>query len=105
MILKNNMEQIIEQTINSFDFGFVVTVNILTYIIIKIVDEINGSSPVGEWTKRSITLAVIILLGTIYYIIGTETRLLLNSAILAPVAWSWIIKPIIKKLKIDYKQN
>lgn len=99
------MEQIIEQTINSFDFGFVVTVNILTYIIIKIVDEINGSSPVGEWTKRGITLAVIILLGTIYYIIGTETRLLLNSAILAPVAWSWIIKPIIKKLKIDYKQN
>lgn len=105
MILKNNMEQIIEQTINSFDFGFVVTVNILTYIIIKIVDEINGSSPVGEWIKRVITLAVIILLGTIYYIIGTETRLLLNSAILAPVAWSWIIKPIIKKLKIDYKQN
>ena len=30
-------------------------------------------------------------------------RILLNSAILAPVFWSWIIKPICKYFKIDYK--
>jgi len=99
------MSEIIEKTINSFDFGFVLSVNILTYIIIKIVDELNGCFPVKEWTKRLITFICILFLGSIYFLIGVETKLLLNSAILAPVAWTWIFKPIIKKLNIDYKQN
>jgi hypothetical protein len=33
-----------------------------------------------------------------------ETVILINSSVLAPVAWSWIFKPILKKLGVDYKQ-
>ena len=33
-----------------------------------------------------------------------NTTILINSAILAPVAWSWIFKPILKKIGVDYKK-
>lgn len=36
------MEQIIHQLIQSFDFAFILIVNVLTFIIIKILDELNG---------------------------------------------------------------
>ena len=41
------------------------------------------------------------------YIAGgyENTTILINSAILAPVAWSWIFKPILKKIGVDYKQK
>ena len=34
----------------------------------------------------------------------SDIKLILNSAILAPVFWSWVMKPICKHFKIDYKQ-
>lgn len=33
-----------------------------------------------------------------------ETVILINSSVLAPVAWSWIFKPILKKIGVDYKK-
>ena len=48
-------------------------------------------------------LCSVILISIGYYITGTDTKLIINSAILAPVSWSWIFKPICKYLNIDYK--
>lgn len=99
------METIIEQCINSFDYIYIITVNILTYIIIKIIDFCNGKRAVSVWGKRIVLLASIIIV-TIGYILTdyTDYQILFRSAIAAPVGWSWILKPICKKLKIDYKQ-
>ena len=94
---------IIDTTLNSFDFSYCIVVNILTYIIIKSLDDANGDKPVSTWTKRVILLIVILLTGTVYYFYGSNTKLLLNSSILAPVFWSWIMKPICSKFNIDYK--
>lgn len=30
---------------------------------------------------------------------------LINSSIAAPVIWTWVLKPIINKLKIGYKKD
>ena len=97
------ISQIINTTIESFDFGFCVAVNILTYLIIKLIDGLNGSSKVATWTKRGIMLIVVIVVSIAYYATGNNSKLIINSAILSPVFWSWVIKPICKYFNIDYK--
>lgn len=99
------ISQIINTTIESFDFGFCIAVNILTYLIIKLIDEINGSRKVATWTKRSIMLISVIAVSIAYYSTGNDPKLIINSAILAPVFWSWIGKPICDKLNIGYRKN
>ena len=50
-------------------------------------------------------LIVVICISIAYYIIGSNPKLIINSAILAPVFWSWIGKPICNKLNIDYRKD
>lgn len=98
------INNIIQTTAESFDFAFCVAVNVLTYCIIKFIDEINGDKKVNTWTKRLVLLGSLIVVSAIYYFNGSDLKLVANSAILAPVFWSWIFKPICKKFNIDYKQ-
>lgn len=99
------ISQIINTTIESFDFSFCVAVNILTYLIIKLIDELNGSCKVATWTKRSVMLIVVIVISIAYYVTGNNPKLIINSAILAPVFWSWIGKPICDKFNIGYRKD
>lgn len=94
----------IQTTLNSFDFAYCIIVNILTYLIINIINNINGNIDITKWNKRIILIICIIVVGIIYYFIGSDIKLVLNSAIIAPVFWSWIMKPICRHFKIDYKQ-
>lgn len=97
---------IIDNTINSFDFGLVISINIATYIIIKLIDEINGIKKVNVWIKRLVMIIVSLVLSLTYHFINPEEdKLIINSIILAPVFWSWIGKPIANKFKIDYKNS
>ena len=101
------IEEIINNTIttiiSSFDFAYCISVNVLTYLIIKIIDSLNGKKTVSTWNKRIVLLVVIFSTGVLYNLIGCDNKILLNSAILAPVFWSWIMKPICKHFKVDYK--
>ena len=99
------ISQIINTTIESFDFGFCVAVNILTYLIIKLIDELNGSRKVATWTKRVVMLIAVIVISIAYYFTGNNPKLIINSAILAPVFWSWIGKPVCDKLNIGYRKD
>ena len=94
----------IQTTLNSFDFAYCIIVNILTYLIINIINSRNGNIDMKMWSKRIVLLLCIIIIGCIYYFTGSEIKLILNSAIVTPVFWSWIMKPICKRFKIDYKQ-
>ena len=98
------IKEIIDITIKNFDFSYCISVNILTYLIIKFIDSLNGKKVVSTWSKRIVLLVVILFTGVLYNLIGCDNKILLNSAILAPVAWSWIFKPIFKKLGIGYKE-
>ena len=99
------ISQIINITIESFDFGFCVAVNLLTYLIIKLIDELNGSHKVATWIKRGIMLIAVIIISMAYYDTESNPKLIINSAILAPVFWSWIGKPICDKLNIGYRKD
>lgn len=104
-----NMEQIIDYIINNilsnFDFRYMLSVNVLTYIVIKVIDELNKEKKVSTLIKRVVLVISIILISIVYKLIGYDNNIeLVNSAILAPVFWSWIAKPICSKLGINYKQ-
>ncbi len=99
------ISQIINQIINNFDFSYMFIVNVLTYIIIKIIDYLNGDTKVHKLVKRICLLISIIFVAIIYKLINYNSNIvLINSAILAPVFWSWILKPICIKFGIDYKK-
>ena len=94
--------QIIQQVINSFDFTYCVVVNALTYILVTVLIYLCQSN-VTRTIKKLVLLFSIIIVSTIYYAIGVDSKLIINSSILAPISWTWIIKPIHSKLGYDYK--
>lgn len=95
------ISSVIQTTLASFDFAYCVTVNILTYLIITGLAKKEKSLP--KWGKRLVLIIDVIVLGIIWYIATKDIRLVLNSAILAPVFWSWVMKPICQYFKLDYK--
>ena len=104
---KVNMEVLyntIQTTLNSFDFAYCIIVNVLTYLIINIINSRNGNIDMKLWSKRIILVLSIIIVGAVYYFNDSDLKLIINSSILAPVFWSWIIKPICRHYKLDYKQ-
>ena len=100
------MEQIINQLIQNFDFALMLIINVVTYAVIKVLDELNKEKDVTTWQKRIIFVASAVVVGIIYhYYSNVSTIIIINSAIIAPVAWSWIAKPVANKLGIDYKNH
>lgn len=96
---------IVRSILDNFDFAYMLAINICTYLLIKVIDAANGDKKVNVWTKRVCLLISIIVLTIIYIIVGYDNKIILvNSAILSPVFWSWVLKPICKWFKIDYKQ-
>lgn len=100
------MEQIINQLISNFDFTLILIINVVTYIFIKLIDEINKEKIVTTWQKRIIFASVSIIIGYIYYFLSDiKLIIIIDSIIVAPVAWSWLAKPIANKLGLDYKDK
>ena len=98
------MDIIISQLINNFDFTLIFLINVITYLIIKIIDDNNGSKVPTVWQKRIVMIIVSIAWGILYYFVGdTKLIVIINSIIVAPVSWSWLAKPIAKRFGIDYK--
>lgn len=98
------IDVIVNGILSNFDFGFMFIVNVLTYIIIKVIDYFNGDNKVPTWQKRCVLVISIAAMIGIYIIAGYDnTIMLVNSAVLAPVFWSWVVSPILKKLGVGYK--
>lgn len=97
------LNEIFSKTIDSFDFALVIVINIVTYLTVTIAEALKGSA-VKTWTKRIMMIVSCIVVGVVYTLFdGYDPKLILNSCILAPVAWSWLGKPICNFLNIDYK--
>lgn len=97
-------EHIIDILLENFDISYCVAVNIATYLIIKFIDDINGKKIVPRYCKRIILLLVIIVMAVIYHLSGVNSKVIIDSAILAPVSWSWIFKPLCSRCNIDYRK-
>ena len=100
------MEQIINQLIENFNFALMFIINVVTYFAIKVLDEINKEKNPTTWQKRIIFIIVSVIIGIIYkFTTNISINIIINSCIIAPVAWSWLAKPIANKLGIDYKSK
>ena len=99
------VEKFIDLIVSNFDFSYMITINVLTYIIIKCLDYVNKKKNVKTIEKRIALLVSIVLITTCYLLSGyKEYIVLLNSAICAPVFYSWVLRPILIKFNIGYKQ-
>ena len=97
-------EHIIDILLENFDISYCIAVNIATYLSIKFIDDINGKKIVPRYCKRIILLLVIIVIAVIYHLNGVNSKVIIDSAILAPVSWSWIFKPLCSRFNIDYRR-
>ena len=94
---------IVNRILENFDFSYMLTINILTYIIIKVIDYANGEKILSRLMKRVCLCSAILFMSVIYWCLGYENYItLVNSAIAAPVFYSWCLKPILKFYKIGY---
>lgn len=100
------MEQIFNQIIDNFNFPYMLSINLVTYFIIKLIDELNGDKSVSVLIKRIVLIVCTIICFIIYkYMNKIEIDILINSTIAAPVAWSWFIRPVFEKFNIGYKKT
>ena len=82
------------------------SINILTYLIIKCIDYFNKQKKVKLIIKRIVLIICTIICCVIYKLTGAieNSGVLINSTIAAPVFYSWVIKPILEKYNINYKK-
>ena len=99
------IDGIITSIISQFDFGFMFTINVATYIFIQTWDNLNGDKLLSTWQKRLMLLLSIIITTVVYVLAHYPNNIVLfNSAVFAPVFWSWVLKPILTKFGIGYKK-
>ena len=94
--------ELINKTLESFDFPFCIIVNIATYLAIKLYTDYKKKSQISTRNKRLIFLTISIITAIVYYLTGSNSKTIFHSFILAPVSWSWIFKPICDKFNIGY---
>ena len=100
------MMELLDIILNNFDFGLIISINVLVYIFIKITGLISPNIINFKWYKIVCTIIICVGFGLLYrQITDIEGTKLLNSCICAPVIWDWVLKPIVQKLKIDYTNN
>jgi hypothetical protein len=96
------INDIIHNLATSFDFSYCVVVNVLTYILITGLINVSGKN-VSRAIKRFLLIISMLLVGIVYCAVEADVRIVVNSAIITPVSWSWIFKPILTKFGYDYK--
>ena len=100
------MQQIIDILLENFDISYMLSINILTYIVIKFIDYVNEKAKVKLITKRLVLILCTIVCCILYSLLtDINIQKLINSTIAAPVFYSWIMKPILTKYKIGYKNG
>jgi hypothetical protein len=72
-------DQIFSTLLSSFDFGYMLAVNVLTYLTIKLIDELNGTKIVPVWLKRIIAVICGIIIGTIIVIFNGYSNSIIYS--------------------------
>ena len=90
----------------NIDFAFMLSVNVLTFLLIKFADEKNKQKKVSRFLKRLITLLAGMALAVPLVLLNAlEIKVALYSFVLSLVSWDGLFKHIIKKWGIGYKDE
>lgn len=102
------MEEQIKILLSSFDWQYIISVNILTYVVIKTLDEINKDKLV----TYSVKVLIAMICGFIVSYLLVELNMItvancIHNFIISLVSWDYIVKPLLKLVnkKLDYKQK
>lgn len=98
------METLVEKMFETFSLEYMFSTIICAYLILKLVDNFNGSKVVPTWLKRVITCEI----GAVLFVVfarftDTTTQCLITSFFAAIFVYDTAIKTILKKLNIDYR--
>lgn len=95
-------DEIINSFLNNIDWVYLIKINILSYIVIKAIDDINPDKPLPSLVKTIITLLSAIIIQIVDPI---ESDNIYSTAILSLVSWDYCFKHIAKKLNIGYNHS
>lgn len=101
------LEDFIKELLSHFDFAYMFAVNVLTYLLIKLIDSVNGDKAVSTASKRLVAVIAGMGLAAIAIYLGVDKIVIVYSFILSLVSWDILFKPILNKLndKINYKKD
>ena len=100
-----DINSIFELILNNFNFGLILSINALVYGLIKLCDLFKPKVT-PKIIKIAITICSSVLLGILYWkLADLSLEVILNSCICATLIWDWILKPILKRIKIDYNNE
>lgn len=99
------MEVLIERIFGIFSLEYMFSVIVASYLVIKLVDALNGEKVVPTWLKRLITC----LVGAVFFVVFAKftdatVQCLMASFFSAVSVYDTAIKVIIKKFNIDYRK-
>lgn len=99
------MEVLIERIFGIFSLEYMFSVIVASYLVIKLVDVLNGERVVPTWLKRLITC----LVGAVFFVVFAKftdvtVQCLMASFFSAVFVYDMAIKVIIKKFNIDYRK-
>lgn len=95
----------VKEVMSNFDFAYMLIVNVITYLIIKLIDTWNGNRVVQTWVKRVVALSTGVVIGYLVYIWGADPVTIFYSFIISLVSWDVIFKPIFRLIHIDYNSK
>lgn len=98
--------EFVKELLSKFDLAYMFAVNVATYIIIKVIDNLNGEKIVPTYLKRIIAFIVGAVIAFAVISFGTDKTIILYSFILSLVSWDILFKPILNIIgdKFNYKK-
>lgn len=98
------METLLSKIFEIFSLEYMFSVIVASYIILKLVDSINGDRVVPTWVKRLVTCIVGAVLFAIFVKFTDVTFQCLTASFFAAVfVYDTAIRVIIKKFNLGYR--
>lgn len=91
-------ENIINQILSSLDFGFIFCVNLVTYLLIKFIEE-TSNKKITKVIKRIITFISGVIIGFIVLKINEDSKpvVIFYSFFFSLLSFDYIFKPFLNK--------
>ena len=90
----------------SFDMTYMASVVLVTYVIIKLFDKLNGRKVIKSYVKQIVAVLVNIILGYVFLTFNwIEGKSLIVSGLSSILAYDYFLKPLLEFLNMGYKKN
>ena len=99
------MEPLFTKLLELFSVGYMFSVIVASYLVIKLVDAVNGNKVVPSWAKCLVTCIMGIILFVVFYLFTEETlESLITSFFAAVFVYDKAIKLLIEKFNMGYRK-